>query len=137
MYKQYKNHSKPPESLHGQLYWREFFYLNSHKSINFDKMLDNEKCKQISWSFDTKLLRAWEYGVTGFPAIDATMRQLRNEGWIHHLGRHLVACFLTRGYLWVHWELGAKVFEKLLLDADWALNYANWQWLSASRFFYQ
>jgi len=60
-------------------------------------MLGNEKCKQINWSFDIKLLKAWEEGLTGFPAIDATMRQLKAEGWIHHLGRHLVACFLTRG----------------------------------------
>lgn len=56
---------------------------------------------------------------------------------MHHLGRHLVACFLTRGDLWVHWELGRSVFDKHLLDADWALNNANWQWLSASRFFHQ
>ena len=44
---------------------------------------------------------------------------------------------MTRGDLWVHWELGAQVFEKYLIDADWALNTANWQWLSTSRFFYQ
>lgn len=82
------------------------------------------------------LLKKWEDGMTGFPAIDAVMRQLKTEGWIHHLARHLVACFLTRGDLWVHWELGAKVFERHLIDADWALNTANWQWLSAGRFFH-
>ena len=53
------------------------------------------------------------------------------------MGRHLVACFLTRGDLWVHWELGVKVFDRNLIDADFALNNANWQWLSASRFFFQ
>jgi cryptochrome len=113
-------------SLHGQLFFREFFYLVSSKATNFDKMLDNPRCKQVNWSSNKKFLDAWENGMTGFPAIDATMRQLKQEGWIHHLGRHLVACFLTRGDLWVHWELGAKVFEKHLLDADWALNNANW-----------
>ena len=65
------------------------------------------------------------------------MRQLRQEGWIHHLGRHAVACFLTRGDLWISWEEGQKVFEELLLDADWALNAGNWMWLSASAFFHQ
>lgn len=120
------NHSQPPESLHGQLYFREHFYLSAYKADNFDKMVGNPSCKQVEWSSDQKLLKAWEDGMTGFPAIDATMRQLKQEGWIHHLGRHLVACFLTRGDLWVHWELGAKVFEKNLIDADWALNNANW-----------
>lgn len=53
------------------------------------------------------------------------------------MGRHAVACFLTRGDLWVHWEEGQKVFEEYLLDADWALNAGNWMWLSASAFFHQ
>jgi cryptochrome len=65
------------------------------------------------------------------------MTQLRQEGWIHHLARHAVACFLTRGDLWQSWEAGARVFDELLLDADWALNIGNWQWLSASAFFHQ
>lgn len=65
------------------------------------------------------------------------MTQLREEGWIHHLARHAVACFLTRGDLWQHWEEGAKVFDLYLLDADWAINNGNWQWLSCSNFFYQ
>jgi len=56
---------------------------------------------------------------------------------MHHLARHAVACFLTRGDLYLSWESGAKVFDKYLLDADWAINNANWQWLSASAFFSQ
>ena len=59
------------------------------------------------------------------------------EGWIHHLARHAVACFLTRGDLYQSWEKGQDVFEEYLLDADWSLNAANWQWLSASQFFHQ
>ena len=54
------------------------------------------------------------------------MTQLNKEGFIHHLARHLVACFLTRGDLWVSWEKGRNVFDHLLLDADWRLNNANW-----------
>lgn len=57
--------------------------------------------------------------------------------WIHHLARHAVACFLTRGDLWQSWEDGAAVFDDLLLDADWSVNNFNWQWLSCSAFFYQ
>jgi cryptochrome len=73
----------------------------------------------------------------GYPFIDAIMTQLRTEGWIHHLARHAVACFLTRGDLWQSWEVGQRVFDRLLLDADFALNAGNWQWLSASAFYHQ
>lgn len=94
------------------------------------------------------------------------MRQVHQTGWMHHLGRHSVACFLTRGQLYVSWERvstmstpeetftipsgcfrrvtdlrfasqGAEVFDRYLLDWDPALNSANWQWLSASAFFHQ
>jgi cryptochrome len=54
------------------------------------------------------------------------MRQLKETGWIHHLARHAVACFLTRGDLWLPWTEGARVFDRDLLDADWAVNNFNW-----------
>eukprot|EP00466_Bigelowiella_natans_P001787 jgi/Bigna1/58130/fgenesh1_pm.55_\ len=130
-------HAKPPVSLEGQLYWREFFYLNSYATPNYHKMEGNPICRQIPWSDNKELLKAWEESRTGFPFIDAIMTQLRTTGWIHHLARHMVACFLTRGDLWVSWEKGARVFDKYLLDADYALNNGNWMWLSCSCFFYQ
>lgn len=95
------------------------------------------RCRQIPWQRDDNLISAWKNARTGYPFIDAIMTQLRVEGWIHHLTRHAVACFLTRGDLWQHWEEGAKIFDLYLLDADWALNNGNWQWLSCSNFFYQ
>ena len=101
-------------------------------------ILGNRICRQIPWRQDKEeYLNAWKEGRTGFPYIDAIMTQLRKEGWIHHLARHSVACFLTRGDLWVSWEEGQAVFEELLLDADWSLNAGNWMWLSASAFFHQ
>lgn len=130
-------HSKPPVSLEGQMIWREFYYCVAAFTPNFDKMAGNRVCAQIPWENNQKFITAWTNGQTGFPFIDAIMRQLRQEGWIHHLARHAVACFLTRGDLWCHWEEGQKVFEELLLDADWALNAGNWMWLSASAFFHQ
>lgn len=54
---------------------------------------------------------------SGYPWIDAAMRQLREWGWMHHLARHSVACFLTRGDLYISWEEGKEVFEELLIDA--------------------
>ena len=92
--------SKPPVSLKGQLYWREMSYLIGYSVPNFDRMEGNSICKQIPWLTGPRaeeLLVKWEMGQTGFPAVDAAMNQLRSEGWMHHLARHLVACFLTRG----------------------------------------
>ncbi|MED6257224.1 hypothetical protein ATANTOWER_015387, partial [Ataeniobius toweri] len=132
-----RTHSDPPVSLHGQLLWREFFYTGSVGINNFNKMEGNPVCIQVDWDTNPEYLAAWREARTGFPFIDAIMTQLRQEGWIHHLARHAVACFLTRGDLWISWEEGQKVFEELLLDGDWALNAGNWQWLSASAFFHQ
>ncbi|KAF8400694.1 hypothetical protein HHK36_013994 [Tetracentron sinense] len=108
VYKNVKKHTSPPVSLVGQLLWRDFFYTVAFGTPNFDQMKGNRICKQ---------LRKW--------------------GWIHHLARHCVACFLTRGDLFVHWESGRDVFERLLIDSDWAINNGNWMWLSCSAFFYQ
>lgn len=133
-------HSNPPVSLVGQLMWREFFYTCGATIKHFNKMKGNKHCRQIPWREDDKkeeFLAAWRDAKTGYPYIDAIMTQLKKDGWIHHLARHSVACFLTRGDLWVSWEEGMAVFEELLLDADWSLNAGNWQWLSASAFFHQ
>ncbi|KAJ7996862.1 hypothetical protein DPEC_G00222920 [Dallia pectoralis] len=132
-----KKHSQPPVSLHGQLLWREFYYTAGMGIPNFDKMEGNPACTQVDWDVNPEYLAAWTQARTGFPFIDAIMTQLRQEGWIHHLARHAVACFLTRGDLWISWEEGQKVFEELLLDGDWSLNAGNWQWLSASTFFHR
>ena len=64
---------------------------------------------QIPWDTNPEALAKWASGQTGFPWIDAIMTQLREEGWIHHFARHAVACFLTRGHLWISWEEGMKV----------------------------
>lgn len=130
-------HTMPPVSLLGQLMWREFYYTAGAGTENFDKMVGNPLCTQIPWGKNDEHLKAWAEGRTGYPFVDAIMRQLKQEGWIHHLARHMVACFLTRGDLWISWEEGAKVFEDYLLDYDWSLNAGNWMWLSASAFFYK
>ncbi|MFQ6643387.1 hypothetical protein Gotur_018388 [Gossypium turneri] len=137
VYKNVKRHTSPPVSLVGQLLWREFFYTVAFGTPNFDEMKGNKICKQIPWNDDDKLLAAWREARTGYPWIDAIMVQLRKWGWMHHLARHSVACFLTRGDLFVHWEKGRDIFERLLIDSDWAINNGNWLWLSCSSFFYQ
>lgn len=106
---QVKRNSTPPLSLFGQLLWREFFYTAATNNPRFDRMEGNPICIQIPWDRNPEALAKWAEGKTGFPWIDAIMTQLRQEGWIHHLARHAVACFLTRGDLWVSWESGVRV----------------------------
>ena len=140
VYSKKPGHALPPVSLHGQLLWREFFHLNAFAVPNYHRMEGNPVCRQVPWAEGPEAdrrLAAWEAGATGYPWIDACMTQLREEGWLHHLARHAVACFLTRGDLWVSWERGRDVFDRLLVDADPALNSANWMWLSCSSYFYQ
>ncbi|XP_063606358.1 cryptochrome-1-like [Penaeus indicus] len=129
--------SPPPLSLHGQLLWREFYYTAATNNPKFDHMEGNPICVQIPWDKNPEALAKWANGQTGYPWVDAIMTQLRTEGWIHNVARHAVACFLTRGDLWVSWEEGMKVFDELLLDADWSVNAGSWMWLSCSSFFQQ
>jgi len=137
VYKQFDSYSKPPVSLHGQMMWREYNYLYSYTTPNFDRMVGNPVARQIPWDESPEILEKFRNSQTGYPFIDAILTQLRTTGWIHHLARHAVACFLTRGDLWQSWEEGAAVFEEYLIDADWSINNFNWQWLSCTAHFYQ
>uniref|UniRef100_K3WWY3 Photolyase/cryptochrome alpha/beta domain-containing protein n=1 Tax=Globisporangium ultimum (strain ATCC 200006 / CBS 805.95 / DAOM BR144) TaxID=431595 RepID=K3WWY3_GLOUD len=141
----------PPVTLDGQLMWREFFYCYAVGVPHFDTQEHNPLCKQINWKLqqvpspdtvlndETKVameqLQSWMTGRTGYPWIDAVMRQIEQEGWAHHVARHAVACFLTRGDLYISWLRGAYFFQEKLIDLDWALNIGNWLWVSSSCFF--
>lgn len=123
--------------LTGQMLWRDHFWLLARTTAKFHNE-NGALCRKIPWDAGADAnarLAAWREARTGFPWIDALMTQLRTEGFVHHLGRHSLACFLTRGDLWVSWTRGAAVFDELLLDFDYALNSANWMWLSCSAFF--
>jgi deoxyribodipyrimidine photo-lyase len=74
---------------------------------------------------------AWREGRTGYPVIDAAMRQLRAEGWMHNRARLLTACFLTKT-LYVDWRIGAAHFLHWLVDGDLADNQLNWQWMAGT-----
>lgn len=99
----------------GQLFWREYFYVMSVPNPNFDKMKSNPICLNIPWARDLdskENLKKWKAGKTGYPFIDAAMRQLVQEGWLHHVTRNAVACFLTRSDLWITWTKGLQFFLK-------------------------
>ncbi|KAK3090268.1 hypothetical protein FSP39_010528 [Pinctada imbricata] len=123
-----------PISLTAQLVWREYFYTMSVDNINYDRVMENPICLKIPWYNNPEAVNKWTMGQTGYPWIDAIMNQLRQEGWIHHVCRHAVSCFLTRGDLWISWTEGLKVFLKYLLDADWSVCAGNWMWVSSSAF---
>jgi cryptochrome len=151
--------SEPPTSLTGQLLFRDmYFAAQAALGYSFGQTYNNPNCRFVPWHLPSKVdvstklitgehevddeekeqwLQRWAHGKTGFPWIDAIMRQLREEGWIHHLARHSVACFLTRGGAYISWERGAEVFEELLVDHEAACNIGNWQWLSCTAFFAQ
>ncbi|MET8585638.1 deoxyribodipyrimidine photo-lyase [Streptomyces collinus] len=76
-------------------------------------------------------IEAWREGRTGYPVVDAAMRQLRHEGWMHNRGRLLTASFLTKT-LYVDWRVGARHFLDLLVDGDVANNQLNWQWVAGT-----
>nr|AWY11207.1 photoreceptive cryptochrome [Melibe leonina] len=126
--------SSVPMSVTSQLIWREYFYCMSVNNPNYNRMFENPICLNIDWYSDDALLRKWKEGKTGYPWIDACMRQLVQEGWIHQVCRHAVACFLTRGYLWIDWQKGLETFDHYLLDADWSVCAGNWMWVSSSAF---
>lgn len=154
-----QSYSEPPTSLTGQLIFRDmYFAAQAALGWSFSQTYNNSHCRFVPWHLPSKVdvstkrttgdyevdseeaeawLQRFKHGITGFPWIDAVMRQLRQEGWIHHLARHSVACFLTRGGCYISWERGAEIFEELLIDHEAACNAGNWQWLSCTAFFAQ
>lgn len=151
--------SQPPTSLTGQLLFRDMYFgAQAALSYAFGQTYNNPQCRFVPWHLPSEIdpktnlitgkylvdnadaevfFKRWKEGRTGFPWIDALMRQLKQEGWIHHLGRHAVACFLTRGGCYIDWERGAEVFEEWLIDHEAACNIGNWQWLSCTAFYAQ
>lgn len=134
---QANNQYRNPGGQHitGQLIWREYFYTMSVHNPHYAEMEANPICLNIPW-YEPKddSLDRWKEGRTGFPMIDAAMRQLLAEGWLHHILRNITATFLTRGALWISWEAGVQHFLKYLLDADWSVCAGNWMWVSSSAF---
>lgn len=111
--------------------WREFsYYLLFHfpklSHNNFKSKFDN-----FSWKNNKEDLKKWQKGITGFPLIDAGMRQLWQTGWMHNRVRMVVASFLTKNLL-IDWRIGQEWFWDSLLDADLASNSASWQWVAGS-----
>ncbi|MCL4360936.1 DNA photolyase family protein, partial [Candidatus Dependentiae bacterium] len=114
-------------SLLRQLYWRDFFI---HVLFNFPDVLGHpyhKKFKNLKWNNNKKNFEKWCNGQTGFPLVDAGMRQLNKIGFMHNRVRMVVASFLVKD-LHIDWRWGEKYFAQKLVDYDVALNNGNWQW---------
>jgi deoxyribodipyrimidine photo-lyase len=114
-----------------ELSWREHnYHLLYHNpsllTTNYRQFPD-----EIAWRDDEADFTAWKRGETGYPLVDAGMRQLEQEGYIHNRPRQVVASFLTK-HLLVDWRKGARHFAAKLLDHDPASNYGNWQWVAST-----
>lgn len=88
-----------------------------------------EKFTSFQWQNSQEALRLWQKGKTGYPIIDAGMRELWQTGWMHNRVRMIVASFLTK-HLLLSWQEGERWFWETLVDADLANNAANWQWVA-------
>ena len=114
-----------------QLCWREFAqYILYHFPHSSNKNL-NDKFDKFPWKEDKEALAQWQKGLTGFPIVDAGMRELWETGWMHNRVRMIVGSFLVKD-LMIHWLDGAKWFEDTLFDADLANNSMGWQWVAGS-----
>ena len=91
----------------------------------------DERGNHIRWIEDDRAFHAWCEGRTGFPIVDAAMRQLNTYGWMHNRLRMIVASFLTKD-LMIHWKHGERYFEQHLADADLAANNGGWQWSAST-----
>lgn len=114
---------------------RDFAFLVGSTTPNFDVMVDNPLCIQLPWDTNEEYLASWREGRTGYPWIDAIVRQCRKDGWAHFMARQSIAVFLTRGYLWVSWVLGKDFFHEFMLDFELPVSTVCWMQSSCSGFF--
>lgn len=114
-----------------ELAWREFY---QHCLYFFPELAEGpyrQEFKDFPWDNDPSLFQAWQRGETGYPIVDAAMRQLQETGWMHNRCRMIVASFLTKDLI-IDWRWGEKHFMQTLVDGDLAANNGGWQWSASS-----
>ena len=119
------------DGLIRQLYWRDFY---ANILYEFPEVLGSSmkpKYDAIKWEKNATLLRAWKEGKTGFPIVDAGMRELNATGYMHNRARLITASFLIKTML-IDWQEGEKYFAQQLSDYDPASNNGNWQWVAST-----
>ena len=109
--------------------WREFSYYLLFYFPDLPRKNLQTKFDKFSWDNNTSFLKAWKSGQTGYPIVDAGMRELWSTGYMHNRLRMIVGSFLVKNLL-LHWHEGEKWFWDCLVDADLASNSAGWQWIA-------
>jgi deoxyribodipyrimidine photo-lyase len=117
------------EHFLSELTWREFSAYLLHHFPKLPHKNFNAKFDGFPWQSSTRLLNAWKTGQTGYPLVDAGMRELWQTGYMHNRVRMVVASFLVKNLL-IHWHKGRDWFNDCLFDADLANNSASWQWVA-------
>ena len=120
-----------PAAFRRQLAWRDFYHhVLLHHPSNARSEFQDRYRGTITWSRSERRFEAWCAGRTGYPLVDAGMRQLRREGWMHNRARLVVGSFLTKD-LGIDWRRGERWFMRWLIDGDEANNNGNWQWIAS------
>lgn len=115
-----------------EIIWREFYRnLMFHEQRLCKHQCYKENYQGMQWQNDNTLFEAWCQGKTGYPLVDAAMRQLNQTGWMHNRLRMVVASFLTK-HLLIDWRWGEKYFMQNLIDGDLASNNGGWQWAAST-----
>ncbi len=119
------------ERFLAELGWREFSYHLLYHFPDLPHQNFRQEFNTFSWQNDEEKLKQWQKGLTGFPIVDAGMRELWQTGYMHNRVRMIVASFLVKDLL-IDWRAGAKWFWYTLLDADLANNSVSWQWVAGT-----
>lgn len=114
-----------------ELAWREFYMHILHFFPHVDRQNFRREYDDLAWRHDPEGLQAWQDGLTGYPIVDAAMRQLQQIGWMPNRARMIVASFLTKDLL-IDWREGERHFMNHLLDGDPAANNGGWQWAAGT-----
>ncbi|MER6948812.1 deoxyribodipyrimidine photo-lyase [Nonomuraea sp. NPDC000554] len=119
----------PNDDFVRQLCWRDFYHQVAFAFPELNRR--DYRPRGTRWREDEEAAEAWRAGMTGIPIVDAGMRQLRAEGWMHGRARLITASYLVK-QLRIDWRVGADHFFELLLDGDVADNSGNWQWIAGT-----
>ena len=119
------------ETFLNELIWREFYQSILYHFPYVLQGAFNPSLRAIPWRDDPVELQAWQEGRTGYPVVDAAMRQLRSLGWMHNRARMITASFLVKDLL-INWQAGERWFMRWLVDGDPASNNGGWQWTAGT-----
>jgi deoxyribodipyrimidine photo-lyase len=119
------------DSFLSEIAWRDFYLQILYHFPYVEHSAFKKQYDKVVWENDDRLFRAWCDGETGYPIIDAAMRQLNSEAWMHNRARMIVASFLTKDLL-INWQWGERYFMQKLVDGDLASNNGGWQWAAGT-----